>query len=993
MQGRKYQFQQDNIYPDMLPSELEDQSILGVHKLPAHAFVYPKWKVGLNGPWDFRWVPDPASRPQDFYKSHFDVSKWDTIDVPSSQESKGYGTPIYTNYTYPFACDPPRVSGSVPKDWTCYREPNPVGSYRRTFHWNRCDENGKVILYFGGVQSHFYVWLNGHFVGYSQSSFNPAEFDVSSHIKDGDNTIAVQVYKYGAGSYCEDQDMFRLSGIFRDVYLYWLPEQHIWDFWHIPKANGEVETHVTLYNSLEKSSRVKFTLKLGDEVVVERQVTLKPRQLTATFTSRVTNPKYWTAETPNIYDASLQFEHHIVTSDFGFTTVEIKDSKLFVNGKDILLKGVNRHDVSAVNGKAVTKEEMLEDVLLMKKHNINTVRTSHYPNDPYWLWLCNRYGLYVVAEANLETHGVWDRLSKDPAWESMYVDRQERLVLRDRNNPCIIIWSMGNECGGGDNFYACRKMIQSLDTTRPIHYQGMNESADIDSCMYPSVEYLDWVGQQQSEKPFFVCEYSHAMGNAMGNLKEYWDTINKHDRLIGGCIWEWADHGIPKKDKHGRKYYGFGGDFGDVPNDSNFCLDGVLRSGKELTAKAAYVKQIYQYVSVEMEHDVIKVRNNYDFISLDFLNLRWTLMHNGEPVSSGVKTLDIKPGNSTFVVLSYTMKDKGEYFLNTTFSLKEDLPWAKAGHIVAKHQFQLTDYKAPRKKSSIRVDADYEGEHLVISSPNMRASFSSKLGEFTSLKFGKTIWHRPPVFNAYRARLDNDKTDKTRAWESLDVFSMECSLNHFSVNRINDNEIVVTNKSTYSQTNILSVDVESHYHILGDHVNVKVHFHPHKITDQPLALPRIGLVFDLDHLEDVKWYGRGPFESYSDRVLGTIGIYKRKVPFFGEEYSRTQSTGNRNDVRWIELSRKQQGFRVDASAPISFTVSPYEELAIHEAVHPVNLPKKKRTLLSLDVAQRGIGNASCGPDVLPQYEIPWESCTLSFSLSAVDDTKKHCFIM
>nr|WP_262712683.1 glycoside hydrolase family 2 TIM barrel-domain containing protein [Arachidicoccus ginsenosidivorans] len=580
--------------PSVGKENWENEKIIGVNKLPAHSLYIPfssvealkkdptytlpweqtksaLWK-SLDGNWKFNWVKQPSERPVDFYKKNYDVSGWKEIPVPSNWEMEGYGTPIYTNITYPFKNDPPFIKPV--KGWTSEKEPNPVGSYKRSFDIPANWDGKNIFLHFDGAYSAMYVWINGKQVGYSQGANNGAEFDITNYVKKGKNDISVQVYRWSDGSYIEDQDMFRLSGIHRRVYLFATPKLHIRDYFiktTFPGgnySNAQLTINTYLKNNaarLNKVGQIMVTIldpngKTVHTFNAKVAINGKESQGVVNLRARIEHPLLWSAERPNLYTAIFALKDdkgqntEVLSSKFGFRDVVIKDKRVFINGQQVFFKGVNRHDLDPRYGKAVPVALMQKDILMMKRHNINTIRTSHYPNDPRMYTMYDYYGLYVIAEADLECHGN-QSISDDPDWIPAYVDRNVRNVLEHKNHPSIFMWSMGNESGAGQNFKAVYKAIKDIDTSRPVHYEGYNEVADVDSRMYPSLKDMQRVDEANTNKPFILCEYDHSMGNAMGNLKEYWDYIEHSKRMIGGCIWDWVDQSLVKQGEPLNHYY------------------------------------------------------------------------------------------------------------------------------------------------------------------------------------------------------------------------------------------------------------------------------------------------------------------------------------------------------------------------------------------------------------------------------------------------------
>lgn len=661
----------------------------------------------LNGNWKFNWVKQPSERPVDFYKTSYDVSGWKEIPVPSNWEMHGYGTPIYTNITYPIRNNPPFIQGQ--RGYTVEKEPNAVGSYRREFALPADWKDKEVFIHFDGIYSAAYVWINGKKVGYSQGSSNDAEFRITPYVKAGNNTVAVEVYRWCDGSFLEDQDMFRLSGIHRDVYLVASPKVRLRDIHltsqisdRLDKAELKVKTDVHNYGKKVQEATVRVSLlntegKPVSSFIIPTGKITGGQENVCEGTTTIRDPRLWSAETPSLYTVQLELLDaagnvlEATSQQYGFRKIEIRNNKVYINNALILFKGANRHDIHPQFGKAVPVESMIEDILLFKRFNLNTIRTSHYPNDPKMYSLYDYYGLYVMDEADIECHGNMS-LSNRESWEGAYVDRMVRMVERDKNHPSVIFWSMGNESGGGRNFEATYQAAKAIDD-RYIHYEGMNDVADMDSRMYPSIESMIEQDEQPRNKPYFLCEYAHAMGNAIGNLEEYWDYIEHHSkRMIGGCIWDWVDQGINMPGQPADHYY-FGGSFGDRPNDNDFCCNGIVTADRQVTPKLWEVKKVYQYITLEPNaENSIGVRNRYAFLNLHDFNLRYVILKDGVPIAEEEFSLpDGKPGEHRAVQIPYSryLTSEGEYYLNLEIKLKKDCVWAKAGHIVATEQLLL----------------------------------------------------------------------------------------------------------------------------------------------------------------------------------------------------------------------------------------------------------------------------------------------------------------
>lgn len=1018
--------------------EWENEAVFGINKEAGHATYVPYASIkqaladvaaespyysSLNGAWKFNWVKQPSERPADFYKTSFDDSKWGTIPVPSNMEMEGYGTPIYTNYTYPFKNDPPRVMGEVPQDWTAYREPNPVGSYRRYFNIPEDWDGKEIFINFDGVISAMYLWINGEKVGYSEGSMNPAEFNITKYVEPGRNLLAVEVYKYSDGSYIEDQDMYRFSGIHRGVYLYAAPKTHVRDFFLTSDLSGDFKSAVfnvkaALKNYTgKKSDKLSLEISLyepdgkllDNKILITKEVEQLAENAEAVYklSANIKEPKLWSAETPYLYAAILTLKDkkgktlEVLTSKFGFRKVEIKESRLFVNGEPILLKGVNRHEVHPKYGKAVPVASMIQDLELMKKININTVRTCHYPDDPVWYKLCDKYGMYIVDETNLECHGHMD-ISKYPSWIPAFVDRMERLIERDKNHACVIIWSFGNEAGNGDNFLAMREAGKALDTTRPFHYEGRNNAADFDSYMYPSVKWLIAAAQKESDRPIFMCEYAHAMGNSVGNLKEYWDAIESNKRLIGGCIWEWVDQGIEAPipgAKNGETYIAYGGDLGDVPHDGTFSVKGLTTSYREYTPKMEEVKKCYQYIKMSPEDLLsgkITVVNKYDFTNLNKFDLYWSLAEDGKVIQSGtLSSLNLEPNQSASVTIPFikpALASGAEYWVKAEFKLREDASWASKGYTMAWEQFPVP-FDVPAKpvidQSELPELTFTENDNEInISGKTFAVSFDKTSGNISGLTYGeqKIIEgaQNGPAFNLFRATLDNDREQDWGGrvkWTEAGYDNLKYVLKNIKAKKINGKAAEVTTLTEATTVSGFKVSTTVKYVIYGNgFISVDAGFTP---DTNSMPIPRLGLRMALyEGLENAEWYGLGPHENYSDRKTSAdFGQYKKTVDEMVESYEHPQGMGNREDVRWVKLSDdKDSGVMIVANGKLSFTALHYTDQDLEQAAHPYDLKRRKETILSLDYAQMGLGNASCGPTPLPEYYIPFKPASISFSI-------------
>lgn len=1040
----------------------ENEQVIGINKEPGHATYVPYATIPqaladyanespfyqcLNGTWKFNWVKSPDMRPVDFYKPDFNVSYWDNIEVPSNWQMKGYGKPIYTNITYPFVKNPPYIMTKAYAGWTNNELPNPVGSYRRNFDLPNDWDGREVYIQFTGVQSAIYVWVNGKKVGYSQGGMTPAEFDITPYLQKGSNTLAAEVYQWSDGSYLEDQDFWRFSGIFRDVYLYSAPKFHVRDFFVQSDLNTDftsatLKTNLSFENKGYKGavSVEGYLLKDGQSYKGEKPVFVQ--QIAASEVSKkaselfiatkVDHPKLWSAEIPNLYQVVVVLKNasgetlEVVASPFGFRKIEIKDSQLWVNGKSVLLKGVNRHDLDPANGRYVPYETMLQDVKLFKQFNINTVRTSHYPNHPDFYKLCDRYGIYMVSEADLESHGMGfekEGLGHDVRWEKAHVDRVMSMVEAFKNHPAIIIWSLGNEAGTGVNFEACRKAALQLDSTRPIHYQGYNEVADIESTMYPSVEWLDQTGAKNDPKPFFVCEYAHAMGNAVGNLQEYWDVIKSHKRLIGGCIWDWVDQGLQKEipGKPSQYFFAYGGDFGDRPTDWNFCVNGLTTPDRSITPKMEEVKKVYQYIVIspsDMVNGKVTVKNEYQFIDLEKFDPSWELSCNGKVIEGGMlDPISLEPGNSTEITIPFTkpqLKAGGEYFLKVSFKLRTDELWALRGHVVAWEQmavpFAVPEVQPVHPESLSSLVYGEDGDWINVSGKTFNLKFNKKAGTITDLDyFGTAVLKtkpeaiygvRPetnmihwdtitdarvagPILNIFRAPLDNDYRfggGPGPKWRNAQLWNMRPEVKNITVEKDGDALKIQEDIESKSPKGYM-VKQHTVWKIYGTgFIDVSTEFDPDKLN---YSLAKLGFLIEMpEGFEDVTFYGAGPHENYRDRLhSAAIGRYETTVDDMFVPYLRTQSCGNRSNVRWFTVSNHNGvGMMVVADSLMDFSALHYRPIDLGNANHPYELTRRKETILTVDMQHLGLGGGSCGPGPMKQYELRTEKASFGFSI-------------
>lgn len=1047
-------------------NDWENPDVIGINKEEAHTTYIPyasvkqalkdipdnsPWYQSLNGTWKFNWVSHPDMRLVDFYKTNYDVSYWDDITVPSNWQLHGYGKPIYTNVRYPFARNPPKIIGPAPKGYTKNELPNPVGSYKRDFYIPESWTGREIFVHFAGVKSAFYLWINGVKAGYSQGSMTPAEFDITEYVTAGENTISVEVYRWSDGSYLEDQDIWRLSGIYRDVFLYSTPKVHLRDYFLKSDLSDDFSTAtframLDFKNYGKKESLTVETYLLEDGEQFSNQKPLAITEVKSVSTKKgyktsiskeIVAPRLWSAETPNLYNVLFVVKdskgkvQEVLCSTFGFRKIEIKNQQLWVNGQSVKLKGVNRHEHDPFTGRYVSLESMIKDITLFKLFNVNTVRTCHYPDHPDFYKLCDRYGIYVIDEANVESHGMGygdASLGHDVAWQKAHVDRQVSMVHRDKNHPSIIIWSMGNEAGPGVNFVACRKAILDIDNSRPIHYERYNEVADIESVMYPSVEWLDNTGKKDNPKPFIMCEYAHAMGNAVGNLKEYWDVIESHDRLIGGCIWDWVDQGLAKKipGSDNEYFFAYGGDFGDRPTDWNFCINGLTTPDRQVTPKMEEMKKVYQYIKMDASDassGKVNISNRYQFIDLSEYSIDWILECDGKVIRSGNHApVSIKPGETKMLDLgiSDVSYRKGhEYFLKLQFSLATDNLWGETGHVVAWEQFPVVSATSREfdqgfmwdKSEIYPLKIDENEKEVIIRGKAFEVVFSRTAGTITDMWYsGNTLIETDPVAiegvrpatrmiytdpehdkniggplpNIFRAPVDNDYifgSGHGPKWREAGLGEMTHRVSSFEYESLSEKAVKISIDIESVSPTGYALRTSSTYTVWGNGViDVESTFDPDMVK-WPLA--RLGFIMQLpEGFEKVEYFGAGPHENYVDRrSSAATGRYKTTADDMFVPYIRPQDCGNRTDVRWFTVTnRSGYGLMIVAPERMSFSALHYTPMDLEKANHPYELERRKETILTIDMAHCGLGGGSCGPGPMKRYLLDAGKASFSYSI-------------
>lgn len=1017
-----------------VPAEIEDPRNIGINKEPAHASLMPYANLqealkanrhasslcrSLNGLWKFNWVSWPQQRPVDFYKTSYDVSAWKDIKVPSNWQIEGYGTPYYSNFTYIFKKDFPHVMSEPPRKYTAYAERNPVGSYRRDFEVPADWKGRRIFITFDGVDAGFFIWVNGKKVGYSVNSRNAAEFDITKYVKPGKNMVAVEVYRFTTGSYLEDQDMWRLSGIFRNVSLWSSPQEHIRDYFiktnldkQYKNAVVEVSAQVRNYgSSVTKANQLTATLYNGATVVkgtTGNVPALKPgEETTVKLSFPVNNPQKWTAETPKLYTTVLSLKNGINTSETissrtGFRSIEIKGRIFTINGVRVKLKGVNRHENWPEVGHAVTEEQMIRDIVLIKQANCNHVRTCHYSDDPRWYELCDQYGIYLVAEANLENHGAWDAFNEDPRIKDAIIDRNVANVQNFKNHPSVIIWSLGNECGsGGSNFRAALDMVKKLDPTRPTHYQGFGigekNPADIDSDMYTDLENTEKIANDDKyTKPFYLCEYAHAMFNSMGSVDEYNDLFDKYPTLLGGCIWEWQDQGIWNRRDPKHPILAFGGGFGEYPNDHYFIHKGVVASDRSLKPHYPELKHAYQWIGVkakDITRGIITIKNKYQFINLDGFTGNWELSENGVVTTKGNFDIGkINPGEEKDVKIPYDiiskLKPDAEYFLRVSFVYKADKMWAKKGFEAASQQLEFPAKNIVLKKdpaSEQTLELSNGNSEIKVKGKNFKIEFDKKTGTFDKLeKNGENVLedNGGPMLHLWRAPHRNDDMWANEGWEKNGIKKLTWVADSVTATQLAPNRVVISASLIGTGKQGFTVHHKVTYEIWGNGIikaQNKVSF-----SDPKVVLARLGVrLFLKKDLDQFSYFGRGPMETYADRKRGfDIGVYSSTVKQQVTPYEKPMENGNHEDIRWAKLTGKDGSALTvkHVNGFLQVSAQPHSDEEMEPVEYKIDLPKSKTTVLTISAHTLGVGSNSCGPRPLDKYTVYAKPDDFSYEL-------------
>lgn len=1012
---------------DSAPNDWENPAVFQINREPARATFLPfgdkqaaindvyessPWYRTLNGNWKFQWSPTPDQRPKDFYKTDFNVVNWKEIKVPSNWELDGYGIPIYTNIIYPFPKNPPYIDHSD----------NPIGSYRRYFELPETWDNRRVYVHFEAGTSAMYIWVNGQKVGYAQNTKSPAEFDITNYVKPGKNLIAVEVYRWSDGSYLEDQDFWRISGIDRNVYLYSTGNLRIVDFFARPDLdsnykNGSLSVDVTLNNYFNTAKTGVVEAELVDAAgkeIFSQTLKIEARaeaRKQSTFTKKVTSPLLWSDETPQLYSLVLTLKDEngkfieSVATEIGFRKVELKNGQLLVNGNRIMVHGVNMHEHNPVTGHYQDIVTMMKDISEMKQNNINAVRCSHYPNNINWVKLCNKYGIYLVDEANIESHGMGYG-KENPAyhseWDGAHMDRTISLVERDKNSPAVILWSLGNEASNGDVFLKTYKWVKERDKTRLVQFEqaAEHENTDIVCPMYPNISYMkEYAARENVKRPFIMCEYAHAMGNSTGNFKEYWDIIRSSKNMQGGFIWDWVDQGFAMTDEVGRKYWAYGGDMGsqNYRNDENFNHNGLVFPDRVSHPGLKEVKRFYQEINfkaVQPEKGLISVSNEFFYTNLQNYDFNYEVLKNGEVIKQGTLEMNQTPQTEKQVQLAMPEMPAGdgvEYLLNVFANTRYGSEIIPQGHEVAREQFKLGEGKYFVKKS-------LTGDAPKVTNDNDRISMTAAGVEVTINKWSgligkytmgdKSYFNVTPTPNFWRAPTDNDYGNgmdkKCNVWR---VAGENTSVKNIDVKEEKGNAIVTAE--------LYLKDVASAYRIvytLSADGSLTVNVQYTAGSNELPELPRFGMIMSLDkELDNFTYYGRGPWENYSDRNYSSqLGIYSCKVTDQYVPYTRPQENGYKTDLRWLTLTDNEgNGIRIEGLQPICASAlnnwpEDFDAGLSKKNRHTNDITPRPEVVLSVDLAQRGVGgDNSWGALPHEQYRLKAKEYHYGFSLKPV----------
>ena len=974
----------------------ENHQITGIGRREARTAFYKdsQSRISLNGEWKFKYIDAPELSPEGFEKPGVG-NEWDNIDVPSVWQLRGYDKMHYTDVLYPFPINPPYVP-----------DENPTGIYKKIVNLDDQWVQKDTILKFHGVDSAFDVWVNGNYVGFSKVSRLPSEFDITEFVKSGENDVTVRVYKWSDGTYLEDQDMWWLSGIYRDVELINEEKNAVLDL----RVNGTLDDSykngffTAGITMKQAGTNLGWKLSYKGKTVLEGELVSEGKDIC--IEAEIPEVHTWTAETPELYEFTVMTENQEVTVRCGFRKIEIKDKNFRVNNQVILLNGVNHHDYNPREGRRVTREQMESDIRLMKQYNINAVRCSHYPANEYFYDLCDEYGLYVINEADLECHGFewvenYTWITDDETWKDAYVDRSVRMVKRDRNHPSIIMWSMGNESAFGCNFRSAAEAIRELDDTRLVHYEGDFEAevTDVYSTMYTRLKGLKEIAEYQikGDKPHVMCEYGHAMGNGPGGLKAYQDMYRKYKRLQGGFLWEWYDHGIYTEEKD-KKYYKYGGNYGDFPTNGNFCIDGILMPDRTPSPGMEEYKQIIapvEITAVEGSMNKLQIRNYYDFLNLDTTTLYWEVKAEDQMIQDGtVEELSVAPHEGKIIALPITafeLQENTDYYLNLTVCQKEERNYAPAGYEIKKVQIPM---QIRKDGFSVRETADKlqvteEQGGLTVENSRVTAKFSTVFGKLISFgKDGKEYLTDGPRMNVYRATIDNDMYKK-EDWMNKYFIQKPVEETEYVSCLKEDDKVIVrigTFFSCYNQSWGFECDYTYTVYSCGQ---MKVEIQGKAVQRgklEPAFLPRIGVIMKGNkNFQKTMWYGMGPGESYVDSKAASImGIYENTVDGMMTDYVFPQENGHHEQVKWFRIGDGKDGLLCKMEEKLGLNLANYTDESLEKAQHPFEIEKADDVIIHLDYRQSGLGSNSCGEEQLEENKVKLQDFAMAFTVQAAE---------
>lgn len=948
-----------------------------VASIANHEFSQSPYYLNLNGKWKFNWTQNPENRPAKFYEPDYDVTEWDNIKVPGNWEPQGYGTRIYVNERYEFDSEMFRFKKNPPYVPV---ETNEVGSYRRTFTIPEGWDGRRVVLCAEGVATFYYVWVNGKYLGYNQDSKTAAEWDVTDLLVPGENVVALEVYRLSAGSYLECQDMWRMSGIERDVYLYSTPKAYIADYKVVSpldKVNykdGELSIDVDIEGA-GKGMSIEYRLLDDIGTVVAKGAEAAVDNVS--FKKILPDVKPWSAEHPNLYTLVMNLKDasgkviETLGCNVGFKTSEIKNGQFCLNGKPILVKGVNRHAFTW-QGRYVDRATMLKDIELMKLNNINTVRNSHYPMEREWYHLCDKYGLYVIDEANVESHGMGYKefsLAKDPSWLPAHMDRTKRMYAKSKNNPSVTFYSLGNEAGNGVNFEETYRWMKSVETNRPIQYERALEdfNTDVYCRMYRGIDEIKtYVNKPGIYRPFILCEYAHAMGNSVGGLKDYWDTFESEPYAQGGCIWDWVDQSFILTDERGRQYWAYGDDFGPegTPSDGSFCCNGLITSARTPHPHLAEVKKVYQYIKATLLSTAplsVEVKNWHDFTDLNAYQLFWKVVTpEGKTLTEGNRVVDCAPQQTVKLDLGNVPDYEGEIYLDLSWLSKSSTPMIQQGYEVAYDQFVIGE----RKQTKEYVPVKLSRSGYTYTSGDLQFTISPTTGALVAVSHhGEELLATPLTVSLYRPQTENDMRRQGKTWLKQGLDSVWQKATSIKLN----NNVVTVNIGLFGRQNQSLGTAQLKYYIAENNtLAVGCYYVPD--TKVMESLPRVGITFRVPNAmcQTMTYLGRGETENYADRkAAGRIGRYHTSPRESIHDYVVPQSTGNHTDMRWVMLNGAN--VKVTSDDLFQFSAVPYSDENIEKAKHINELIADGFVTVHLDAAQTGLGTATCGPDVLPKY--------------------------